>query len=139
YSPADGADVVGVARLRTTAALDAGYEKLHLAHVTWWREFWLKSSITVPDAQVMLHYHIVQYFYGAASPRGAPPIPLQVVWTADEGELPPWKGDYHHDLNTQMTYMGYQTSGHFDEGLSFLEFMHNLLPVFRKFARQFMG
>lgn len=139
YSRADGAEVIGVARQRVTAALDAGYEKLHLAHVTWWREFWLKSSITVPDTQVMLHYHIVQYFYGAASRRGAPPIPLQGVWTADQGELPPWKGDYHHDLNTQMTYMGYQVSGHFDEGLSFLEFMHDLLPEFRKFARDFMG
>ena len=34
-------------------------------------------------------------------PLGAPPIPLQGVWTADDGGLPPWKGDYHHDLNTQ--------------------------------------
>jgi alpha-L-fucosidase 2 len=139
YSVTDGADLVGVARQRVTAALEAGFEKLHVEHVTWWREFWLKSSITVPDSQVMLHYHLVQYFYGAASRRGAPPIPLQGVWTADAGELPPWKGDYHHDLNTQMTYMGYQTSGHFDEGLSFLEFMHDLLPKFREFARDFMG
>jgi len=25
---------------------------------------------------------------------------LQGVWTAGEGKLPPWKGDYHHGLNT---------------------------------------
>jgi alpha-L-fucosidase 2 len=31
-------------------------------------------------------------------------MPLQGVWTADAGGLPPWKGDYHNDLNTQMTY-----------------------------------
>ena len=35
--------------------------------------------------------------------RVAPPMPLQGVWTADAGSLPPWKGDYHNDLNTQMT------------------------------------
>jgi len=138
YSAADGADLVGVARQRTTAALDAGFAGLHASHTAWWREFWAKSSITVPDAQVMQHYHLVQYFYGAASRRGAPPLPLQGVWTADAGELPPWKGDYHHDLNTQMTYMGYQPAGRFDEGLSFLEFMHERLPAFRKFAREFL-
>ncbi len=138
YSTADGADVVGVGRQRTTAALAAGFAKLHAAHVAWWRGFWAKSSVTVPDAQVQLHYELVQYFYGAASRTGAPPIPLQGVWTADEGELPPWKGDYHHDLNTQMTYMGYQAAGRMEEGRVFLDYMHGLLPAFRKFARNFL-
>ena len=137
YSGADGDEVLAAARRRTAEALDAGYAKLHAEHTAWWRGFWAKSSVTVPDEQVMLHYHLVQYFHGAASRRGAPPMPLQGVWTADAGELPPWKGDYHHDLNTQMTYMAYQAAGHWDEGLSFLEFMHQLLPAFRKFAREF--
>ena len=69
-----------------------------------------------PDADILRHYYLVQYFYGAASRAGLPPMPLQGVWTADEGGLPPWKGDYHNDLNTQMTYIAYQTAGHFDEG-----------------------
>ena len=138
FSPADGADVVGVARQRTEAALNAGYAARHASHAAWWKEFWAKSSITVPDAQVQQHYNLVQYFYGAASRTGAPPIPLQGVWTADAGELPPWKGDYHHDLNTQMTYMGYQASGRFEEGRVFLDFMHDRLPAFRKFSREFL-
>ena len=138
FSPADGADVVGVARARVTAALTDGYAKRHAPHAAWWQDFWAKSSIFVPDPEVMRHYELVQYFYGAASRRGAPPIPLQGVWTADAGELPPWKGDYHHDLNTQMTYMGYQTAGRFDEGRVFLDYMHGLLPAFRKFSREFL-
>ncbi len=137
YAAADGDDVVGVAKQRVNAALEAGYHSLHERHVAWWLDFWSVSSVHVPDEQVMLHYRLVQYFYGSSSRRGAPPIPLQGVWTADEGELPPWKGDYHHDLNTQMTYMGYQASGRMDEGLSFLDFMDDLLPVFRKFAKEF--
>ena len=139
FSPQDGADVVEAARLQVEAALQAGYAARLKSHVAWWRAFWAKSSVTVPDAQVLLHYHLVQYFYGAASRTGAPPIPLQGVWTADAGELPPWKGDYHHDLNTQMTYMGYQASGRFEEGRVFLDFMHDRLPAFRKFAKEFLG
>ncbi|MBK8857686.1 MAG: glycoside hydrolase N-terminal domain-containing protein [Opitutaceae bacterium] len=138
YSSADGADVVGAARRRVESALAAGYAATQAVHAAWWREFWAKSSISVPDAEVMRHYLLVQYFYGAASRTGAPPIPLQGVWTADDGDLPPWKGDYHHDLNTQMTYMGYQASGRIEEGRVFLDFMHRLLPAFRKFAREFL-
>jgi alpha-L-fucosidase 2 len=139
FSPADGADAVGVARQRTAAALEAGYAARHASHAAWWQNFWAKSSVTVPDGQVQQHYNLVQYFYGAASRTGAPPIPLQGVWTADAGELPPWKGDYHHDLNTQMTYMAYQASGRFEEGRVFLDFMYDRLPVFRKFAREFLA
>ena len=139
FSPADGADVVGVARQRTAAALQGGYAARHGPHAAWWKAFWAKSSVTVPDAEVQRHYNLVQYFYGAASRTGAPPIPLQGVWTADAGELPPWKGDYHHDLNTQMTYMAYQASGRFEEGRVFLDFMHDRLPVFRKFSKEFLG
>ncbi len=139
FSPADGADVLAVARARVERALERGYATALQPHLAWWSAFWAKSSVTVPDAQVQQHYNLVQYFYGAASRTGAPPIPLQGVWTADAGELPPWKGDYHHDLNTQMTYMGYQASGRFEEGRVFLDFMHDRLPAFRRFAHEFLG
>ena len=66
-------------------------------------------------------------------------MPLQGVWTADAGSLPPWKGDYHNDLNTQMTYMAYQAAGHFDEGLSYLDFLWDRRPRFQRFAREFYG
>ena len=94
-------------------------------------------AVFVPEPHILQHYYLVRYFYGAASRRGAPPMPLQGVWSADAGSLPPWKGDYHNDLNTQMTYMGYQAAGHFDEGASFLDFLWDLLPTFRKFAKDF--
>ena len=93
----------------------------------------------MPDAAILRQYYLVRYFYGAASRRGAPPMPLQGVWTADAGSLPPWKGDYHNDLNTQMTYMAYQAAGHFDEGLSYLDFLWNRRPRFQRFAREFYG
>ena len=136
-SSKDGPDPVQAARKRVADALAAGYEKMLEPHRAYWRGFWGKSSLTVPQADILRHYYLVQYFYGAASRRGAPPMPLQGVWTADAGGLPPWKGDYHNDLNTQMTYIAYQAAGRFEEGRAFLDFMWDLLPVFRRFARDF--
>ena len=138
-STSDAADPLALARSRIVGALKAGFATKRAEHEAWWRTFWEASSLHVPDPHILQHYYLVRYFYGAASRRGAVPMPLQGVWTADSGSLPPWKGDYHNDLNTQMTYMGYQGAGHFDEGACYLDFLWDRLPRFRRFAREFYG
>ncbi|MCC7192555.1 MAG: glycoside hydrolase N-terminal domain-containing protein [Phycisphaeraceae bacterium] len=135
----DGPDPVAIGKARVADAVAAGFSKMLRPHVAWWKKFWSQSRVKLPDKAIQQHYEIVQYFYGSASRRGAPPMPLQGVWTADEGKLPPWKGDYHHDLNTQLTYWAYLQSGHWEEGLCFLDFLWDLLPRGRKFAKEFYG
>jgi len=136
-STGDGPDPLALGRRRVSAALEAGYASMLQPHAAWWQGFWSQSGVELPDPALQQHYDLVQYFYGSASRRGAPPIPLQGVWTADQGALPPWHGDYHHDLNTQVTYWAYLASGRFDQGAAFLDFMWDLLPAHRKFARAF--
>jgi len=133
----EGRSPQAVAQRRVEAALQKGYDALLQEHTKWWAQFWAQSVVQLPEAHILQHYYLVRYFYGAASRRGAPPMPLQGVWSADTGSLPPWKGDYHNDLNTQMTYMGYHQAGHFDEGATFLDMLWDLLPTFRRFARDF--
>lgn len=106
-------------------------------HCHWWEIFWLCSEVTLPDKILERHYNLSKYFYGSASRRGCPPMPLQGAWTADDGKLPPWKGDYHHDLNTQMTYWAYLTAGHFEEGRCFLDHLWKQVSIYRKFASDF--
>jgi alpha-L-fucosidase 2 len=130
-------EVLSSARELVESALNRGYEKEFAAHKSWWSAFWNRSSVDLPETHILQQYYLARYFYGAASRRGAPPMPLQGVWSADAGSLPPWKGDYHNDLNTQMTYLAYRTSGDFEEGASFLDYLWKLLPTFRKFARDF--
>jgi alpha-L-fucosidase 2 len=136
-STQDGAEPLDMARRRCSSALDQGYEAMLKPHADWWRAFWRQSSVAVPDPAIQRQYVLCRYFYGAASRRGAPPMPLQGVWTADCGGLPPWKGDYHNDLNTQMTYIAYCGAGHFDEGASYLDFLWQRKPVFEQFAKDF--
>ncbi len=133
----DDKDPLALARKRTVAALAKGYERLQQEHEAWWSRFWAKSSVQIPDPAIQLQYNLVEYFYGAASRQGSPPIPLQGVWSTDNGKIPAWFGDYHHDLNTELTYWAYLNSGRFDQGLSFLDFMWSLKPVHEEFARKF--
>lgn len=135
----EGMDPLEIGKQRVTRALSTSYEAMLEPHVEWWNHFWAISSVSIPDRRIQRHYNLVKYFYGAASRPDAPPMPLQGVWTQDDGELPPWKGDYHHDLNTQMTYLSYHTAGLRDAGMSFINFNWNLLPIYRAFARNFFG
>lgn len=64
-------------------------------------------------------------------------MPLQGVWTADNGSLPPWKGDYHHDLNTQMSYTSYLKANHLEQGECFIDYLLDIADAGRRFAKRF--
>lgn len=135
----DQTDPLTSARTMALTALKTRVEAQKREHVRWWKRFWERSSVRVPNERIQQQYDLALYYYGSGSRRGAPPLPLQGVWTADAGTLPPWKGDFHHDLNTQLTYWPYLGSGHFDEGLCFLDFLFAQLPKDRQFAKRFYG
>ena len=84
-STTDGPDPLASGRARVSKALDAGFSEMVGPHVQWWEQFWKSSDITLPDELEQRHYNLVRYMLGAASRLGAPPIPLQGVWTADGG------------------------------------------------------
>ena len=100
----EGDNPLDLARRRVDQAVKAGYRSSHDSHREWWNRFWHASSVRLPNPVIERQWFLEQYKFGSAARRGAPPITLQAVWTADNGKLPPWKGDYHHDLNTQLSY-----------------------------------
>jgi len=108
-------------------------------HREWWRQFWRQSSIQLPDSILEMQWYREMYKFGSASRRGAPPITLQAVWTADNNRLPPWKGDFHHDLNTQLSYWPCYSSNHLEEGLAFLDWLWWCKPVAERYTRTYFG
>ncbi|MBL4934608.1 glycoside hydrolase N-terminal domain-containing protein [Clostridium sp. YIM B02515] len=125
------------AKNRVINALKNGFDKNFKEHAGWWENYWQKSSIFLPDKEFEKQWYLTNYLFGSCSRKGAPPMPLQGVWTADNRQLPPWKGDYHNDLNTQMSYYHYFKANHMEEGESFIDFLWNLVPQARKFAKTF--
>ena len=109
------------------------------AHTEWWQRFWHQSSIQLPDSVLERQWYRELYKFGSASRRGAPPITLQAVWTADNSRLPPWKGDFHHDLNTQLSYWPAYSSNHLEEGLAFLDWLWWCKPVAERYTKQYFG
>lgn len=95
-----------------------------------------RSRVSIPDPDMQRLYDLAIYLYGAGARRGNPPIALQGLWTADNGGLPPWHGDYHNDLNTEMTYWAAGPAGCIEALEAFADFYIERLPECREFCRK---
>ncbi|MFD0960933.1 glycosyl hydrolase family 95 catalytic domain-containing protein [Paenibacillus chungangensis] len=133
----DGESWLEEAKRRIASALDEGFDVALCEHASWWARYQEKSGINLPDEEAEKMWVLNNYLFASCSRKGAPPMPLQGVWTADEGRLPPWKGDYHHDLNTQLSYWHYLKANRLEEGESFIDFLWNLRSEGRRFATKF--
>ncbi|GAA3564012.1 glycosyl hydrolase family 95 catalytic domain-containing protein [Snuella lapsa] len=124
-------------RILVNEALQRGFNKNLSTHKNWWKNFWSKSAINVPDKVLEKQWYLEQYKFGSAARDGAPPISLQAVWTADNGKLPPWKGDYHHDLNTQLSYWPAYSGNHLDLEKGYLEWLLKYKSTFKKYTKDY--
>ncbi len=127
------------ARAAVKDNLPKGFNKALNSHRRWWENFWTRSSVTLPDPVLAKQWYLEQYKFGSAARKGAPPISLQAVWTADNGKLPPWKGDFHHDLNTQLSYWPAYSSNHLDLEEGFLDWLLKYQDTFRKYTKDYYG
>lgn len=118
-------------------SFNKGFVHSYKSHVDWWKNFWAQSSIDIPDSVLLNQWYLEMYKFGSAARKGAPPISLQAVWTADNGKLPPWKGDFHHDLNTQLSYWPAYSSNHLDLEQGFIDWLWKYKPAFEKYTKTY--
>lgn len=134
-----GEDLFDIASKILNKALSVEYADSIKIHLNWWSEYHSKSEISLEDKKLEYQWYLNNYLLGSCSRKGKLPMPLQGVWTADNGDLPPWKGDYHHDLNTQMSYTSYLKANHLEEGESFIDYLLDMSEVGEKFAKKYYG
>ena len=138
-SSLDAQDYIESAKQELLRAAEIGYGTLKKRHVRWWHGYWRKSTVDIPDPILEKTYYRSYYLFASCSRKGFSPAPLQGVWTADNDALPPWKGDYHHDLNTQLQYQSYLKANRLSEGEAFIDYLWNMRDAYRNHAKEFYG
>lgn len=138
-SQVDGREEMQGARDNVRKALENGFKNEFASHSEWWSDFWGKSSVSVPDSLLEKHYYLEMYKFGSVARSNTPPISLQAIWTADNGRIPPWKGDFHHDLNTQLSYWPAYSSNHTDLAEGFVNWLWKYKPAFEKYTMAYYG
>jgi len=132
-------DQKGQSDATKVTAIAPGFDKALSEHKAWWKDFWAKSDIQVPDSILQKQWYLEQYKFGSAARADAPPISLQAVWTADNGKLPPWKGDFHNDLNTQLSYWPAYSANHLDLEEGYLNWLWDIKPAAERYTRAYFG
>ena len=125
------------AKVLVKKASSLGFEQSLKSHEKWWSDYWGRSSVQIPDPVLEKQYYLEMYKFGAAARGDAPPIALQSVWTADHGLLPPWKGDFHHDLNTQLSYWPSYAGNYLDLEEGFINWLWKYRTTFRKYTKAY--
>lgn len=116
-----------------------GYQTDLSTSKMWWKSFWAQSTISLPDSILERQWYLEQYKFGCVARSNAPPITLQAVWTADNGNLPPWKGDIHNDLNIQLSYWPAYSGNHLKEAEGLVSWLHEQKPQFARWTKQYFG
>jgi alpha-L-fucosidase 2 len=107
------------------------------SHSKWWNDYWSRSSVSLPDKQLEKQYYLEMYKFACVTRGNTPPISLQAIWTADNGNLPPWKGDFHHDLNTQLSYWPGYTGNHLDLTASYTNWLWKVKEENKRWTKQY--
>lgn len=107
------------------------------SHIAWWNNYWKRSSVAIPDPILERQYYLDMYKFGCVARSNTPPISLQAIWTADDGKLPPWKGDFHHDLNTQLSHWPGYSGNHLDLTEGFTNWLWKVKDENEKWTKQY--
>ena len=121
------------ARLKDAAL---GLQGVRRKHTAWWRNYWSKSFLTIPDQQLERLYYAEMYKFGASTGNPDLPAALQGVWSPD-GEMPNWQGDYHLDLDIELSYWPAYTSNHLECAGPLYEWGNRLLPRLEAECKRF--
>lgn len=118
-------------------AIKIGITNLLESHRGFWKTFWTKSFVSLPDSRLENLFYVEMYKLACCS-KGTYPCPLQGLWSED-GILPPWSGDYHLDMNVEETYWPVYASNHLDLGKPLYEQFWKNLPRFKRMCKDFFG
>jgi hypothetical protein len=103
-----------------------------------WKDFWSKSAVKLEDEFLEKIWYRNNYFINCAISPNATCPGLFANWMhKDIGTA--WHGDYHFNYNIQQPFWGVFSSNHPEKHLPYLSLIEHLLPVSKKWAKDYYG
>jgi alpha-L-fucosidase 2 len=103
-----------------------------------WESYWSKSGVALDDTLLERVWYWNLYFLNCAVKPEATCPGLFANWSyLDIGTA--WHGDYHMNYNTQQPFWVTFSSNHVDKHLAYVNLVEHLLPISRKWAREYYG
>ena len=101
-----------------------------------WEEYWNLSGVKLEDKFLERTWYQNIYFLNCAVKAGVTCPGLFANWSYNKIGTA-WHGDYHMNYNTQQPFWVTFSSNHVDKNLPYVELVEHLLPVSRKWAKEY--
>ncbi|MGO4542486.1 glycosyl hydrolase family 95 catalytic domain-containing protein [Paenibacillus sp. 2TAB19] len=103
-----------------------------------WERYWSRSGVELEDELLeRVWYRNLYFFQCSVKPEAACPG-LFANWSY--GKIgAEWHGDYHMNYNTQQPFWVAFSSNHADKHLAYANMVDHVLPVSRKWAKDYYG
>lgn len=96
----------------------------------------LKGGHADPDLEELL-FHYARYLIISSSRAGGLPANLQGIW--NNSNNPPWRCDYHSDVNIQMNYWFVDIANLSECFTPLSDWLYSVVPVKRKATKEAFG
>ncbi|MDQ1258178.1 MAG: alpha-L-fucosidase 2, partial [Candidatus Hydrogenedentes bacterium] len=132
-SDLDAADCAAAVTGRVAALRSEDLDALNAAHRQWWRDFWGKSFVEIPDKVIERQWYAAQYVMASCSRAGKYAPGLYGNWITTD--TPGWAGDYHLNYNYQAPWWGVFSSNHVELAEPYDQPLLDYMPRARENAR----
>lgn len=112
--------------------------RLKTEHDLWWGNYYHASFLSIPTTRLEGLYWNQIYKLASTTRPGKKPITLVGVWTPD-GMMPDWQGDYHWDINVEMTYWHIYTANRLEFAMPLYEMLDGCRPRLQQYAKNIVG
>lgn len=126
------------ARATWQEAIAVGFDRMHREHARAWKKFWSVSAVYLPEKRMEFFWHYGIYLLASSARHGSYPPGLQGVWPMD-GVMPPWRDDYHADMNVQETFWPAAATGHLELLDVWCDYMKACIEPARALTKKFFG
>jgi len=133
-SDLDNSDFLETARKAVLALRVRDIPAMSAGHRVWWKNFWARSFIEIPDKEIEKRWYAALYVLGSCSRPGKVAPGLWGNWVTTDG--PSWHGDFHLNYNFQAPYYMAYSGNHTDLTAPFYQAISEAMPLGREMAKR---
>lgn len=112
-------------------------QSLRASHDQWWKEYWHRSYVSLPDSLIEKQYYLS--LYGTASCSRDVDFPPSIFGTWITQERPYWNGDYHLNYNHMAPYYALYSANRIEQAEPYYRPLLAAIPRGEYYAEKVTG
>ena len=111
--------------------------RLRRAHARWWKAYWNRSYVSIPDTLIERQYYRSLYGMASCSRDTLFPPPLFGTWITREH--PAWSGDYHLNYNYQAPFYALYSANRLEQAEPYDAPLLSAIPFGQRYSERVTG